>query len=181
MAYADPPYPGLSRKYYQHESTYQGEVDHTALLSRLATYDGWALSTSRRAVRDLLPICPPEAILCPFIKNHHQPVSRGPGNIHEYVIVVPGRWRQPGPPDALVGGVPRQEGGYLMGRKSVYFVKWVFELLGAAPQDQLDDFFPGTGIVGRCWAEFRRSSTIDGRHGKAVAGGSRRDGQEYLL
>ena len=54
MAYADPPYPGLSSKYYRDEPTYAGEVDHVALiagLSRPGVYDGWALSTSSKALR----------------------------------------------------------------------------------------------------------------------------------
>jgi len=42
IAYADPPFPGMARKYYQHEPTYAGEVDHRALLAELVTFDGWA-------------------------------------------------------------------------------------------------------------------------------------------
>lgn len=158
LAYADPPYPGLSKKYYQHEKTYAGEVDHEKLLSLLATYDGWALSTSRKALRDILPLCPAKAIICPWVKTHHQPVARGPGNIHEYVIVSPGRYRQPGPADAFVGAVARGGDSDLIGRKPIKFIQWVFSLLGASPVDQLHDLFPGSGIVSRCWDEFRRSA-----------------------
>ena len=39
LAYADPPYPGKAF-YYRDHPDYAGEVDHEALLSRLATYDG---------------------------------------------------------------------------------------------------------------------------------------------
>jgi len=62
MAYADPPYPGLSSKYYRDEPTYAGEVNHAELIASLrssTTYDGWALSTSSKALRDVLPLCPP--------------------------------------------------------------------------------------------------------------------------
>lgn len=154
LAYADPPYPGCGWRYYR-----KPDVNHRLLVSYLATYDGWALSTSRDGLREILTLVPKEAIICPFVKTHHQPVARGPGNIHEYVLVVPGRWRQPGPPDAFVGGVPRQDGAYLMGRKSVRFCNWIFQLLGASPCDRLDDVFPGSGVVGRCWEEWCRAST----------------------
>ena len=156
LAYADPPYPGLSKKYYGKEQSFAGEVDHRALVSRLATYDGWALSTSRRALRDILPLCPPEIIVCPWIKSHHQPVSLGPGNAHEYVLVVPGRLRQPGPKDCFEGAVARGGDSNLIGRKPIRFVHWMFELLGASPVDLFEDLYPGSGIVGRCWKEFSR-------------------------
>ena len=50
LAYADPPYIGLSRKYYGDQSSFAGEVDHRELVSRLASYDGWALSCSSASV-----------------------------------------------------------------------------------------------------------------------------------
>ena len=45
LAYADPPYPGQAGIYREHPD-YAGEVDHQELVMRLASYDGWALSTS---------------------------------------------------------------------------------------------------------------------------------------
>ena len=32
--------------------------------------------------------------------------------------------------------------------------RWIFDLLGAAPGDTLDDLFPGSGAIGRAWAAF---------------------------
>ena len=55
LAYADPPYPGKAF-YYRGHPDYAGEVDHGELLSRLATYDGWALSTSTRALPQVLAL-----------------------------------------------------------------------------------------------------------------------------
>jgi hypothetical protein len=49
LAYADPPYPGKAFYYREHRD-YGGEVDHRALLEQLSAYDGWALSTSSRAL-----------------------------------------------------------------------------------------------------------------------------------
>ena len=42
LAYADPPYPGQSKRYYGDQPSYAGEVDHAALIERLSGYDGWA-------------------------------------------------------------------------------------------------------------------------------------------
>jgi len=59
IAYADPPYPGKSKKYYGEHPDYAGEVDHEALIRDLAKYDGWALSTSAAALPTVLASCPP--------------------------------------------------------------------------------------------------------------------------
>lgn len=56
LAYADPPYPGLSRRYYEDHPDYAGEVDLVALVSHLQQFDGWALSTSARALPDVLGV-----------------------------------------------------------------------------------------------------------------------------
>lgn len=165
LAYADPPYPGLAHRYYSREESYAGEVDHVRLLEQLATgYDGWALSTSRKALRDVLPLVPRwvDVYVCPWLKTHHEPNGRGPVNVHEYVLVKPARLRLPGPRDALVAAVARGGDSDLMGRKPLKFVAWLFDLLGAQPQDSLDDLFPGSGVVGRCWDEFRRPAPADG-------------------
>jgi DNA modification methylase len=39
----------------------------------------------------------------------------------------------------------------VIGAKPAAFCRWVFELLGAAPGDVLEDLFPGSGAVGRAW------------------------------
>ncbi len=168
LAYADPPYPGLSKKYYQHEKTYRGEVDHRDLVATLeASYDGWALSTSRSAVPWILRLFEEESIeglyVCPWIKTHPEPKARGPANVCEFVIVRPGRRRQPGPRDSFVGAVARGGDSNLIGRKPINFINWVFQLLGASPVDALDDLYPGSGIVGRCWEEFRRQGRQERR------------------
>lgn len=159
MAYADPPYPRLSRKYYRDEPTYAGEVDHPALIaSLLENYDGWALSTSSQALRDILPLCPPAARVCPWIKpnlpNHR---AHGLTNTYEVVIVVPVRSRRRPVRDSLYTQ-PARGNGTLMGRKPINFCAWLFELLGLMPGDTLDDLFPGTGIITRCWQEHCRRS-----------------------
>lgn len=154
MAYADPPYPGLSSKYYRDEPTFSGEVDHKRLIESLrSSYDGWALSTSSKALRYVLPMCPAAARVCAWVK----PIGACPRTfgIHgtwEPVIVVPGRALRPGVRDWL-SAQPARFGGDLPGRKSLAFCAWLFDLMGLVPGDTLDDLFPGTGIVSRAWRE----------------------------
>lgn len=154
IAYADPPYPGLSRRYYGREATYAGEVDHVALVARLVAEfpDGWALSTSAAALRTVLPLCPPEARVCAWVKPHGVPeATRGPHNTWEPLIIMGGRQLPPGVPDALRALPARLGGSSLMGRKPIAFCVWLFSLLGMRPSDELTDLFPGSGIVSAAW------------------------------
>lgn len=150
FAYADPPYPGCARKYYG-----TAEVDHEALIASLGAsgYAGWALSTSARALRTLLPLCPERARVAAWVK----PIgvssrTYGMHNTWEPLIVCPGRLLQPGVRDWL-SAQPARRGGTLPGRKPLAFCAWLFSLLGMRPGDELDDLFPGTGIVSQAWRE----------------------------
>lgn len=170
FAYADPPYPGTSAKYYRREKTFKGEVDHASLIDRLTTgnFNGWALSTSARALRQLLPLCPPEIRVCAWVKpGGAPPQTYGLHNVWEAVLVLQGRRLQPGRRDALYVH-PARFGGELPGRKPLKFCAWLFDALGMLPGDELVDFFPGTGIVTRAWSE------ISGRR-VAPAGATCRD------
>lgn len=158
FAYADPPYPGRAARYYRHEPTFAGEVDHVALIASLQAsgYDGWALSTAADALRSILPLCPPEARVCAWTK----PIGAssrtlGIHNCWEPVIVVSGRRLRGGVRDHL-SAQPARGGGILPGRKPIAFVAWLAALLGAAAGDELVDLFPGTGVVGRAWEELTR-------------------------
>jgi len=164
FAYADPPYPGLARRYYGGESTYEGEIDHVALIADLEASGlaGWALSTSAKALRDVLPLCPPQARVCAWTKPHGaHPATHGLHNVWEPLIVVRGRQQAPGKRDCL-SALPARGGGSLPGRKPLAFCAWLFECLGMLPGDRLLDLFPGSGIVGAAWAELSRSSRSDG-------------------
>lgn len=163
FAYADPPYPGLARKYYRDQPDYTGEVDHAALIASLAAagYAGWALSTSSKALSDILPLCPRGARVCAWVKPIAVPASTyGPHCTWEPVIVVGGRRRRPGVRDWL-RAQPARNGGSLPGRKPAAFCVWLFELLGMVPGDRLLDQYPGTGIVGRAWRELSSSRHPD--------------------
>lgn len=156
FAYADPPYPGYAKKLYRRR-----EVDHRALLRslELADYAGWALSTSAKTLREILPLCPERARVCAWVK----PIgvsskTRGLHNTWEPVIVVPGRELAPGVRDWL-SAQPARRNGTLLGRKPLVFCSWLFRALGMLSGDQLVDLFPGTGIVSRAWQEL--SSVAD--------------------
>lgn len=154
FAYADPPYPGTSARYYRNEPSFAGEVDHAALIERLTSggYLGWALSTSEAALRAVLPLCPSGARVCPWVKPHGVSArSRGLHNAWEPLIVVGGRQQPPGRRDWL-RAMPARRGGTLPGRKPLAFCVFLFEALGMVPGDSLDDLFPGTGVVARAWA-----------------------------
>ena len=48
--------------------------------------------------------------------------------------------------------------GRVVGAKSAAFCRWVFDLLGAEPQDTFTDLFPGSGGVKRAWDVFARAA-----------------------
>jgi hypothetical protein len=158
MAYCDPPFPGKAFM-YKGEQSYKGEVDHVNLIARLnRDYDGWALSTGAYALREVLPLCPAETRVCAWVK----PIGAsgqtfGIHNTWEPLLVVPGRELRGGKRDWLAAQ-PARRGGTLIGRKPEAFCCWMFQLLGMLPGDTLDDLFPGSGIVGRAWAEIVRNS-----------------------
>lgn len=164
FAYADPPYPGKAH-YYQDQPSYAGEVDHAELVASLRAggYAGWALSTSREALRDVLQLCPPEAHVCPWVKPIGAP--RGTYGLHstwEPLIVVGGRKCRPGLNDWLSAKPARLGGSDLIGRKPLAFCAFLFDALGMLPGDVFVDLFPGTGVVGRAWSALSlRSSTTE--------------------
>jgi hypothetical protein len=158
FAYADPPYLGLSSKYYRREPDFAGEVDHGGLLSSLeerrqgGEIAGWALSASSTSVATLLPLMPAGTKLCVWVKL----VGPGDGSRHDFweaLFVVGGRPWRPGFSNVLLAAPARGGHHRLVGRKPLRFCAWLFEALGMLPGDELDDLFPGTGGVATAWAE----------------------------
>lgn len=164
FAYADPPYPGLSRRYYGDHRDFKGEVDHEELVGRLTagSYDGWVLSTSAEALRDVWALCPPETRLCIWHNGPRKTKSFTALHAYEAVLVWGGRPRREPVvaelSDVLTwGGRQHSHPGALVGMKPAAFLNWIFELLGACSGDTLDDFFPGSGAVQRAWELFAPS------------------------
>jgi len=156
FAYADPPYPGLASYYIENQ-----EIDHASLIDRLTTNypDGWALSTSTRALRDVLALCPSTVRVCAWIRAIRPTKSRTPLSAWEPVIVCGGRplrldHVQTVRDALLYQGRFRAFPGALIGMKPPVFSVWLFQMLGAAPGDTLHDLFPGSGAVSLAWTRY---------------------------
>jgi hypothetical protein len=172
VAYADPPYPGQSKKHYGDHEDYAGEVDHEDLIERLkADYpDGWALSTSMPALTDVLGMC----------ARHGLSTMGGGIRVGTWVktfgaykrnVRVAYVWEPVifAPPRRLPGAVPTRDFGYdvedeqlvmaepitmkrgLSGAKPERFCFWLFNVLGLRPGDTLDDLYPGSRAVSAAW------------------------------
>lgn len=192
IGYADPPYPGRSKRYYGDHPDYDGEVDHAQLVASLsAEYDAWALSTSADALQDVLAVCPPGVRVAAWVKG-----ARGRRHVSRALsswepVIYTGERVAPGAHDAsprvehdvsrrtsttrrdsLVHGPgPRRtDPGRVVGAKPAAFSRWLFELLGAQPGDEFVDVFPGSGGVARAWEAYTREvSAVVSRDASRVA------------
>jgi len=194
LAYADPPYPGKAH-YYRADPAYAGEVDIPDLLSRLATYDGWALSTSAAALPDLLAASRDAGAVirvAVWFRRARPHATARILNAWEPVVFAGGRKRIAGgylgdtSPlearplqvlDSLVGVTPRRRPTLpenCLGMKPPRFCEWVFKLLGALPGDRLDDLFPGSGIVARAWRDYTGGTPARSPHDGSTPDGSTR-------
>jgi hypothetical protein len=177
IAVADPPYPGQSKRLYGDHPDYAGEVDHGELVDRLMTYDAWALHTSASALQQVLSLCPPPQIdqrknigrvldgtgcrVLVWIKGQ---ICWRPVRIQydwEPIIVYGGRRTKDTRPvlKDWIHANPR-DGNQFTGAKPYDVCRYVFDALGAEPQDDLDDLFPGSGAVGRAWDAWSRQGSL---------------------
>lgn len=156
FAYADPPYPGTASYYPENQ-----EVDHSQLIGRLSTSypDGWALSTSAKALPEILAHCPSTVRVCAWVRTVRPGKSRSPLSAWEPVLISGGRALQTDKlqtvTDALIyRGRFRAFPGALIGMKPPAFSVWLFQMLGARPGDTLIDLFPGSGAVSLAWNRY---------------------------
>jgi hypothetical protein len=163
IAIADPPYPGQAKKHYGDHPDYAGEVNHLHLLHELdRDYDGWALHTSSVALADVLQ----KARLCRIedyrIMAWVKPFAAFKRNVPvayawEPVLVKPCRkpvvTHEITMRDWYAEGITMQRG--LAGAKPRKVCEWLFHVLGAQPDDELVDLFPGTGAVTDAWEHWR--------------------------
>lgn len=165
LAYADPPYPGQAKRHYADHPDYDGEVDHAALVARLLDYDGWALSTSNRALADVLTLTGPCRVLA-----WNKPIAPPfPGHgVYgwEPVLVSPARPIPSDLRDTLTASPEqytfrRKPKGYVTGSKPPAFCHWLFAWLGARPGDEFTDLFPGSRAVTDMWAAFDRQLSLE--------------------
>jgi hypothetical protein len=159
FAYADPPYPGCAHLYKDHPD-YAGEVDHAGLLDRLTwNYDGWILHTSVPALAMVLDICNQQNITDYRIMSWVKPFAAFKRNVsvaYAWEPVLVKACRKPVVDgdvvmrDWIAEPITMQKG--LTGAKPPKVCRWLFNVVGAEPGDELIDLFPGTGIVGETWA-----------------------------
>lgn len=170
LAYADPPYVGQAKKHYADLPDYGGEVDHAALVRMLQSYDGWALSCHVNSLRDIWGLCP-KARVAAWVKPFAF-FKKGvrPSYSWEPVLFVSSRsdrerakafgGKAPMCRDwfsANAWGVTAAErANPVKGKKRPEFCEWVFNLIGAAPGDEFDDLFPGSGGVGQAWTDWSK-------------------------
>lgn len=49
----------------------------------------------------------------------------------------------------------------VIGAKPARFARWIFDLLGALPQDKFVDLYPGSGGIGRAWTAYSSSALAE--------------------
>lgn len=153
----------MAKRWYEDHPDYAGEVDHEALIARLVAEfpDGWALSTSAAALPRVLASCPPGVRVAAWFRGERPTRSFRPLNAWEPVIYLGGRARESTAKerrlDALVKfSRPRlTDPNRVAGAKPAEFAFWIFDLLGALPDDDLVDLFPGSGGIARAWAAYQ--------------------------
>lgn len=155
IAYADPPYPGCAHRYVE-----KREVDHGELIARIdRDYDGWILHTSSTALRVVLLLCPPDARVMAWVKPFAA-FKRNVSVAYAWEPVIVKACRKPVVSHRVVMrdwfscSITLKKG--LCGAKPPALVRWLFEMVGAEPQDELHDLYPGTGIVGMTWESWKR-------------------------
>lgn len=163
IAYADPPYPGCAHLYKNHPD-YAGEVDHRALCARLhEEFDGFILHTSSVALPQVAPMVGSGARCMAWVKSfaafkRNVPVAYAWEPVFVKAArkpVVSGRvvmrdWMQH--PITMKRG--------LTGAKPEAVCHWLFEVVGAHPDDELADLFPGSGAVTRAWETWQRKFIV---------------------
>lgn len=177
FAYADPPYLGQGAKHYgahPEADAWDTPDAHRRLVEQLVDEfpDGWALSLSTPSLGWYLGWCPDDVRVGAWVKPFaiYKP-GVNPAYAWEPVIFRGGRRRARSSPtvrDWCAVNVTLQKG--LSGAKPPAFCRWVLELLGVEPGDELTDLFPGTGVMAETFDEYvgRAIPAQDGLFGGAA-------------
>jgi hypothetical protein len=175
IGYADPPYPGQSAKHYSDHGDYAGEVDHGELLQRLdREYDGWVLHTSSPALEQVLHLAREHGVGPYRVMAWVKPFAAFKRNVPvayawEPVLVKAARKPVVGGAivmrDYIAESITMRRG--LSGAKPELVCWWLFEMLGARPDDLLHDLYPGSGAVTAAWLSWLAQRPLD--FGEATA------------
>jgi hypothetical protein len=169
VAYADPPYPGQAKRHYGNHPDYAGEVDHAELIQNLTSYDGWCLHTASTTLKQVLDLCPEDVRVMAWVK----PFAAFKPNVpvaYAWEPVIVKACRKPVVSGRIVMrdwcscSITLKRG--LVGVKPEAVCRWLFEVMGMKPSDELIDLFPGSGAVTRAWVSWQNqlsllSSTTD--------------------
>jgi hypothetical protein len=168
IGFADPPYPGLAH-YYRDHPDYAGEVDHGELIRRLERdYDGWVLHTSSPALGGVLAHVAAECAEPPRVMAWVKPFASFKPSVpvaYAWEPMLVKACRKPVVSGRVVlrdwyaENITMRRG--FVGAKPEALCRWLFEVLGAEPEDELDDMFPGSGAVGRAWEVWRGDVLYD--------------------
>lgn len=154
FAYADPPYVGCSHLYPEHPNSadWDDPLLHIALAEKLdAEFDGWALSCSVPSLGVLFAGMPEGVRVASWVK----PFAAYKRNVRVAYTWEPVIWKRTAPRregepvgrDHLSCPIALRRG--LTGAKPEAFCRWVLMLLGWKQGDELVDWFPGTGVMGK--------------------------------
>lgn len=167
IAYADPPYPGMSG-FYKNHPDYGGEVDHAQLVRDLNEYDGWCLHTASTTLIEVIRGCDDGDLDGVRVMSWVKPFASFKKNVAvayawEPVLVKPAR---PRPFDGYTTvrdwcavNITLKRG--LTGAKPEAVCHWLFEVMGCEREDDLVDLFPGTGAVTRAWESWSRQLRLE--------------------
>ena len=179
LAIADPPYlgraalwyggnerradhhtPGRSRgrgelapEYHPDAHRWDDPMEHIALMSHMhAEYDGWAMAASGKTLAPLLGVADHlGARLAIWNVTNAIPDGNRVSMRWEAVILrQPDARRAYGTGHAIgdVLSAPHPMSGFV-GAKPEVWTRWVLDMLGYQPGDEVDDLFPGSGAVTR--------------------------------
>ena len=173
FAYADPPYLGCCKLYdhFHPDGRCWDDIEtHATLVDRLAEYDAWAMSGTSGSLRHLLPLCPDDVRVGAWVKPFavYKP-GVNPGYCWEPVIFSGPNLGREGAairdflsePVRIGPNRKNADGALVPGAKSWRFCWWVFDLLGATPDDEFHDLFVGSGAVGRAWDLYCQRERIE--------------------
>lgn len=161
IAYADPPYIGCAALYKDHPD-YGGEVDHVALVDRLQNeFDGWVLhaAATPRSMAVLAPLAEQTGARWMTWVKGFAAFKRNVSVAYAWEPVLVKAARKPVVSKRLVMRdwiecpITLRRG--LTGAKPEKVCHWAFEMVGARPDDELCDLFPGTGAVTKAWETWR--------------------------
>jgi hypothetical protein len=164
IAYTDPPYIGCAHLYSE-----KTEVDHVELIDRLeAEYDGWVLhaAASPKSIAVLAPLVEKTGARWMSWTKGFAAFRRNVSVAYAWEPVIVKAARKPVVSKRLINrdwiecSITLRRG--MTGAKPEKVCHWAFEMVGARPDDQLVDLYPGTGAVSRAWKTWQGKFTLPG-------------------